>query len=172
MYCRKCGAFLPDGWNYCTRCGEKATEGESGGEKQQSEYTGGANGGGSNAPVKFYTFQEAIVSYFTNYCKFDGRATRAEYWWIVLFNACILTAINLLALNPFMILASIVLNWAYFAAVLLPTLGLIWRRLHDIGKSGVYFLFILIPLAGAIILIVFYCIASDGDNMYGKRKTV
>ena len=56
----------------------------------------------------------------------------------------------------------------YSLATLVPGLAVAWRRLHDIGKSGAYWFFILIPLAGPIILLVWLAKAGDaGDNAYG-----
>lgn len=61
-----------------------------------------------------------------------------------------------------------VLASIYSLAALVPGLAVAWRRLHDIGKSGAYYLFILIPIAGPIILLVWFAKAGDvGDNAYG-----
>ena len=88
-----------------------------------------------------------------------GRATRSEFWFAVLFN---FLAGFVAAFIPF-------IGWLYPLAVLVPNLAIAWRRLHDIGKSGTYLLMGLIPLAGPIILIVYYCTDSVGDNEYGRR---
>ena len=53
---------------------------------------------------------------------------------------------------------------------LIPQLAICWRRLHDIGRSGGWYFLGLIPIVGAIILIVWYCKDSDADNQYGPRK--
>lgn len=56
----------------------------------------------------------------------------------------------------------------YSLAILLPTLGLIWRRLHDIGKAGGWYFIGLIPVVGAIVLIVWFCQASEPtENRFG-----
>lgn len=63
-----------------------------------------------------------------------------------------------------------VLNVAWSLATLVPMLAVGVRRLHDVGKSGWYLLISLIPIVGAIILIVWYC--TDGnanDNKYGQN---
>ncbi|EFR94822.1 conserved hypothetical protein, partial [Listeria innocua FSL J1-023] len=60
-----------------------------------------------------------------------------------------------------------VLVWLYLLAILLPTISLMVRRLHDSGKSGLYLLLDLIPFVGGIIVLVFMCLESDGPNQYG-----
>lgn len=58
----------------------------------------------------------------------------------------------------------------YSLAVLLPGLAVAVRRLHDIGKSGLFYLFVFIPLVGAIILLVWFCKDSEpGANAYGPN---
>ena len=64
------------------------------------------------------------------------------------------------------------ISWTLQIGLLLPTLAVSVRRLHDIGKSGWYVLITLIPIVGLILLIVWYC--NDGDsvpNMYGPVPT-
>lgn len=114
---------------------------------------------GSMPPVRAVGFGEAIANFFKKYAEFSGRATRSEFWFAALFN---FLAGFVAAFIPF-------IGWLYPLAVLVPNLAIAWRRLHDIGKSGTYFLMGLIPLAGPIILLVYYCTDSVGDNEYGRR---
>ena len=65
----------------------------------------------------------------------------------------------------------IIPSYILMFALIIPQLALYWRRLHDTGKSGLFFLLYLIPVAGFIIMIVFCCQESDVDNIYGPRKT-
>lgn len=113
------------------------------------------------------TFKEAVVSALSeNYCNFSGRASRSQFWWWTLFTAIVGLVIGIVfsssqtAIN----IVSLIVELVF----LLPSLGLAVRRLHDIGKSG-WFLFLgLIPLVGAIILLVWYCRSSDPvPNEYG-----
>jgi len=108
-----------------------------------------------------------------NYAGFKGRARRKEYWMFVFFNI-IFTIIAMVIDN---ILGTIItptyygLFYVLYALiVLIPSLAVGVRRLHDVGKSG-WFLFIaLIPIIGAIWLLVLMC--SDGEsgaNMYGPN---
>ncbi|KAA9026944.1 DUF805 domain-containing protein [Niallia endozanthoxylica] len=100
-----------------------------------------------------------------NYVGFQGRATRQEYWMFVLMNfiaVCILSIVELLLGIPG------VLTGIYGLAVFLPSLAVLVRRLHDIGKSGWWFLISFIPFIGTIVLIVFACQESQsGENQYG-----
>ena len=113
------------------------------------------------------SFTEAIKSVFSQYAGFSGRARRSEYWYFVLFNFIVSFVLGLLgqAASIFSILSGIV-----SLALLVPGLAVAIRRLHDIGKSGWYLLFVLIPLVGSIILITWCCKDSDpGDNAYGPN---
>lgn len=115
------------------------------------------------------SFTEAIKSVFSKYVGFSGRARRAEYWYFVLFNVVVSLVLGFIDRNVFgadiNILTSI---WSI--GVLLPSLAVTFRRLHDVGKSGWYYLFILIPLVGPILLIVWLATDSKpGDNQYGPN---
>ena len=114
---------------------------------------------------------DAVKKCFSNYANFSGRARRAEYWYFCLFNMLIslgLSALGALAGEGFISSALSTISYLYSLAVLVPGLAVAWRRLHDIGKSGAYWFFIFIPIAGAIILLVWLAKAGDmGDNAYG-----
>lgn len=100
-----------------------------------------------------------------NYVNFSGRARREEFWWFVLGNFIIYAILNILA-NVADVFT--ILSFIYGLAVLLPSLGVAFRRLHDTGKSGWWLLIGLIPCVGTIILIVFYVQDSQpGANQYG-----
>ena len=106
------------------------------------------------------------------YVDFKGRARRAEYWNFVLFSTLIsivLTLIDIYGLgtNPLAGESGMIGN-LYSLAVLLPTLGVLARRLHDVGKSGWFFLIILIPLIGFIwLLILLFRDSQQGENKWG-----
>ncbi|MEF9881122.1 DUF805 domain-containing protein [Streptomyces sp. P9-A4] len=93
------------------------------------------------------------------YAVFNGRARRQEFWMFFLFNAiaAIIIMIVDMAISTYPLLYVV-----YFLAILLPSLGVTVRRLHDTGRSGWWILIDLIPLVGAIILIVF--LATEGDQ--------
>jgi uncharacterized membrane protein YhaH (DUF805 family) len=104
------------------------------------------------------TFQESIKSCIQkNYANFNGRATRSEYWWFLLFQCIII-----------IVAASIsaALYGLVVLGLILPSLAVSVRRLHDVNKSGWFYLFILIPLIGPILLFVWFCSDSvdKGNN--------
>jgi len=112
---------------------------------------------------------DAVKSVFTNYVNFKGRARRSEYWWFVLANFIVSCVLGILANATGSGIISAISS-IYSLAVLLPSLAVEVRRLHDIGKSGWWLLISLVPVVGAILLIVWA--AKDGDpapNQYGEN---
>ena len=107
------------------------------------------------------------------YACFSGRARRQEYWMFVLFNiigSIIINAIAGVLYGVTGVAAFTYLGAIYNLALLLPALAVFFRRLHDIGKSGWWWLIALIPLIGIIVLIVFCCLDSQpGENQYGPN---
>ena len=103
---------------------------------------------------------------FENYANFSGRARRSEYWYFTLVNTIIYLISTITSLKfPYFSLVYLVYN----LAILLPSLAVGIRRMHDVGKSG-WFLFIaLIPLVGAIwLLVLFFTEGNRGENQYGS----
>ena len=110
------------------------------------------------------------------YADFSGRARRKEFWMFVLFSAIIVFALMLviMALNAtgssILSVIGFVLYCVYALAVIVPSLAVGVRRLHDIGKSGWYFFITLIPLVGGIILLIWWCKNSQpGENKWGAN---
>jgi uncharacterized membrane protein YhaH (DUF805 family) len=100
-----------------------------------------------------------------NYVGFEGRARRKEYWNFALFNFLISLALAVVDA----MLETGVLTGLYGLAVLLPGLAVSVRRLHDTNRSGWWLLIGLIPVVGAIALLVFALLDSDpGPNRYGS----
>ncbi|MGQ0794544.1 MAG: DUF805 domain-containing protein [Deltaproteobacteria bacterium] len=101
------------------------------------------------------------------YAVFSGRASRAEYWMFFLFNLIIAFGLG--------IVEGIVggpgaLGMLYGLATLVPGIAVAMRRLHDTDRSGWWLLLGLVPLIGAVVLIVF--MAQDGkpgQNQYGAN---
>ncbi len=113
---------------------------------------------------QYCNIKDAVILFFKNYVNFSGRSTRSEYWWWTLASLIISGVFYGIATATDV--AAISTLWSL--AVLVPGIALAVRRLHDIGKSGLYYLLILIPLVGSIILIVWFCKPSDGSNEYGE----
>lgn len=118
------------------------------------------------------SFGDAVLSAFSNYCCFYGRASRSEYWWFQLFLFIVnfllgcFSFTNLFFFGFFTLMFSFSFIWSLI--VLLPQLGLAVRRLHDIGKSGFNLFWGLVPIAGPIIILVFFCTESQMfPNQYG-----
>jgi uncharacterized membrane protein YhaH (DUF805 family) len=113
------------------------------------------------------SFVDAVRSALSKYATFSGRARRSEYWWFVLFNIVVSIVARLIdsAVSSQSVgFVSIIVGLALF----LPGLAVSVRRLHDIGKSGWWILFGLIPIIGVIMLIVWYAKEGEAsDNAYG-----
>ena len=126
-------------------------------------------------------FLEAIETCVVKkYCDFEGRASRSEFWWYTLgyvvvsyawsFIMGLITGASVMAGmdGNFQFSAIQLLSYIPSVALLLPTLGVGARRLHDIGKSGWWQLLYLI-CCGGLVLLYFFVQDSEGDNQYGPR---
>jgi uncharacterized membrane protein YhaH (DUF805 family) len=111
---------------------------------------------------------------FENYANFNGRARRSEYWYYALTNFLI----QMVFLCLFLLLSAsdnvgigllfYGLMMIYSLAVLIPSLAVAVRRLHDVGKSGWFYFIVLIPIIGAIwLLVLFFTEGDQGENAYG-----
>lgn len=118
------------------------------------------------------SFTEAVKRALTvNYCNFNGRSSRSEYWWYAL--AMLILNVILTLITGHYETASAVIGTIVGLALLLPGLGLAVRRMHDINKSGWWILINLIPVVGNIIFIIFACKDSDPyPNQYGPVPNV
>lgn len=135
-------------------------------------------------------FMEAVRHVFQNYATFSGRARRSEYWYFTLFNVLVEmvgygvsagSAVGAMAgaaynsragVSTGLGLSSVVmaLLGIYSLVIILPSLAVTCRRLHDVGKPGSYILFILIPMVGPILLLVWELQDSmPGENQYGPN---
>ena len=134
-------------------------------------------------------FQQAIVSGFKKYVQFSGRASRSEFWYWTLFViigsgiASLLGAVvneimaqmdsmpaSLVALAE---LGQSMVHLGFGIGIILPSMAVTARRLHDINKSGWCWFVCLIPLIGVIVLFVWYCKKGDGgENRFGANPLV
>jgi uncharacterized membrane protein YhaH (DUF805 family) len=130
------------------------------------------------------SFPEAVRLFFTRYTDFQGRSRRSEYWWVTLLNIIVglVGGILLAAIGGY---TSGELNAAgfviaallgiYILAIIIPSIALFVRRLHDINQTGWIALGIyvagIIPIIGllaSIAQIVIGCIPGTvGENKYG-----
>ena len=106
--------------------------------------------------------KELMDYYFTCWQKafdFEGRARRSEYWFWNLGN---------FVLGLAFIFAGIPQLWVFlWVLAVIPTVCVSVRRLHDIGRSGWWFLLAPIPIVSLILLYFFCCDSEPGDNKYG-----
>ncbi|BDD11219.1 aminopeptidase [Fulvitalea axinellae] len=120
---------------------------------------------------------EWYLKVLRNYANFNGRARRKEYWMFVLMHMLLtlgvfimLALVSLAAESETIFFAGYALIIIYSLAILIPSLAVAVRRLHDIGKSGTWFFIYFVPLVGPIWLLVL--LASEGDykdNQYGRN---
>lgn len=115
------------------------------------------------------SFSQAVRMAFDSYCRFQGRSSRSEYWWWVLFVAILSFGIGIVeGILGFSMTAVQATSGILSLVLLLPGLGLSVRRLHDINKSGWWILLGLIPVVGGIVLIIWFARNSQmQDNQYG-----
>ncbi|WP_298506064.1 DUF805 domain-containing protein [uncultured Maribacter sp.] len=105
---------------------------------------------------------------FKKYADFSGRSRRKEYWMFVLFNIIIIFGVvfisEAIGLEEYMMIPL----GLYILGIIVPSLALAVRRLHDQGKSGGYFFVRFIPLIGNIWYLVLMCTDGEyGSNSYG-----
>ena len=115
------------------------------------------------------SFTQAIEAGFKNYVNFNDRASRSEYWYWFLF--VVLAQIVLAIVD--MVIGLNVLTILFTLGALIPGIAVSVRRLHDLDKSGWFLLIALIPIAGAIIVLVWMCQAgTPGPNRFGPVRVV
>lgn len=107
------------------------------------------------------------------YAVFSGRARRKEYWYFFLFHLIISFVLGFTDgfLGTFNVAAGIgLLGGIYALAVLLPSIAVSVRRLHDTDRSGWWVLISFVPIIGFIVLLVFMVQDStSGENRYGSN---
>lgn len=105
-------------------------------------------------PMRNLEVLEACKMFWTRYVDFEGRSRRAEFWWSYLMVFLIYTFLGWTVIAPL--------------ACIIPMIAVSVRRLHDIGKSGWYYLVFLVPVVGTILMIIWGCQEGMvGRNQYG-----
>lgn len=102
---------------------------------------------------------EHYINAFKKYAVFAGRATRTEYWMFILFNFLAQIILSLISLIPFLVILKLI----YSLAIIIPTLSITCRRLHDINRSGWWQL---LPAICLGLLIIFAVSAGTTLMMY------
>lgn len=160
---------------------------QQGGYQQGGYQQGGYQQGGYNTAYQTDVIGdnsnliEVYKHVMKNYATFSGRARRREYWLFILANFIVQVVLQLFG-SVFSALAAsagssflaaigvifTVLSYIYNLGIIVPSLALCWRRLHDIGKPGGFYFMGLIPLAGPIIMLVYFCTDSQmEENRFG-----
>lgn len=102
-------------------------------------------------------FGTAITTVARKYAEFNGVASRSEFWWFILFSAIVGSALGALNIatpdGTFALGTSLASIWSI--VVLVPTLAVTVRRLRDAGRPWQTIFWILLPIGGLIILIVY-----------------
>lgn len=127
------------------------------------------------------TFGDAIRTCISKATTWQGRAARSEYWYFFLFGFLVLIAATVLDSilgTSFKVTdpnsgqqISLGYGWLYLLtalAFMLPNIAVMVRRLHDTGRSGWWYWIALVPLIGAIMLLIWFCSRGTvGSNEYG-----
>ncbi|MDD5160630.1 MAG: DUF805 domain-containing protein [Sulfuricurvum sp.] len=117
------------------------------------------------------TFKESITTCLTKYAVFTGRAPRSEYWWFVL--AQLLIGFGIGFIGGFLGIDMGGLSLIAMLVMFLPGLAVAIRRLHDLGKSGWFYLLIFIPIIGALVLLYWFVQPSAPEtNEYGAAPVL
>lgn len=111
-------------------------------------------------------YTQWYIKCIRQFADFKGRARRKEFWMFALVNFVVSLVITIVG----SIIGTTLLSTIYSLAILLPSLGVGVRRLHDVGKSGWYMLASLIPVIGWIWLLILAAQDSQpGDNQWGPN---
>lgn len=165
MFCSNCGRSIEAEQVFCVSCGQRLNaQSKAASASIHQPSLPRVDLDAENAP-KQMSFIETIKFSYKNYARFSGRAARSEYWYWVLF-----VWVGLIVSAMF-IEKSIFFLLVYFVfvfSVIIPGIARGVRRLHDINKSGAFLFIGLIPVVGAILLLVWFCTKGDSvPNIYG-----
>jgi uncharacterized membrane protein YhaH (DUF805 family) len=125
------------------------------------------------SPIVEVDVMESYLKVLREYATFSGRARRREYWMFVLVNIIVAVALSLI--DGVLFDGAMLLSGLYWLAILVPSLAVGVRRLHDTGRSGWWLLISLVPVVGGLVLFVFTVLDGDpGPNAYGPspKQTV
>ncbi len=118
-------------------------------------------------PMQMMNFTDSIKNVLSNYAGFEGRASRSEYWWFFLATAIVSFPVGMIdgILFGWEYTDPTWLSWLFNLALLLPSLAVGVRRIHDHGKSGWW---ILMPFYNLYLFIVE---GEEMPNAYGPVPT-
>lgn len=114
------------------------------------------------------TFGQSISHVFSNYATFTGRAPRSEFWWFALFTLVASIALSFLDGLIFGAGGIGILSTLFSLAILIPSVAVGVRRLHDIDRTGWWYLLVLVPILGFLVLLFFFVQrGTAGPNRFG-----
>lgn len=120
--------------------------------------------------VKDNNIIESFKLFWQNYTNFSGRTRRRDYWQVYLCNVIISALFSALSVIPYVGTVATVLLGIYSLAALVPGVALAVRRLHDIGKETSAIFFVLIPIVGQIMMLIWMFTDSQaGPNKFGEN---
>jgi len=111
---------------------------------------------------------ESVITVLKKYAEFSGRARRREYWMFTLAIIIVTAVLSILSQIPFLGIIFAIVSGIFGLAIIVPSIAVSIRRLHDTNRSGFMLLLCLIPLVGAIIVLYFSIQeGTQGENQYG-----
>jgi uncharacterized membrane protein YhaH (DUF805 family) len=113
-------------------------------------------------------FPDAVRTCLDKYADLTGRATRSEFWWFFLFLWLVLIVADITdsVLGTHFGTVGLIEILAFLALVV-PLVAVAGRRLHDTSRTAWWLLLSLVPLVGAVVLLIFFVQDSGDDNRYG-----
>ncbi|WDI30621.1 DUF805 domain-containing protein [Hyphococcus flavus] len=108
---------------------------------------------------------QSVKTVLGNYANFNGRSSRAEFWWWAL--AYFVAYVGIYFVGGVVGVGEM-LAGLLALGLLVPNIAVSVRRFHDIGKSGWWCLIFIIPLVGLIAMIFFFTKPSEGPNQFGE----
>ena len=145
MFCAKCGVENINSTKFCSGCGAAITQ-------QISSF--------SSFVASSNPFMHYVNGVFQKYAVFNGKTTRSEFWYFMLFNIIIMYTLLFLSMELF---NNQILYLIYVIAMMIPCLAITARRLHDTNRSG-WWMLLYFTLIGSILLMVWYCQKSIIDS--------
>lgn len=150
VFCRGCGAQIHESAPMCPKCGALQDSSMPAAEDQRSR-----------------TFVNSIAICFNRYFQFGGRAPRAEYWYFTLFATLVGFGAGFadgVWFGPQIRVFGSIVNVALF----IPSLAVWTRRVHDLDRTGWWWLLAFLPVIGWLILLIWACSpGTRGPNRYG-----
>ncbi len=131
------------------------------------------------------TLKSCYKKFWNNYANFNGRSRRSDYWYVVLANilvsVCGFIVTFLITFIPSLLFNNLAITYiggrvfgfaimVYGFASIIPSFALFIRRMHDLGKEWYYIFFLLIPIAGPLVMLIWLFTDSQvGANKFGEN---